>query len=134
MKRARRWLACAALVVACTPDRPADAPTDVALVVPPVSDAGPTIRAPEQSDYLNVPKAAPPTPSAAPVDDDGIDIDECREVVAWMRRCVGESAAKDVARNLKQASQSNDPTMRQAITDACRRMVEAYAQSGGCMP
>jgi hypothetical protein len=119
-------------MLACTPDRPADTPTDVALVVPPVSDAGPTIRASEQSDYLRLPSAAPPTASAVPVDDDGIEIPECREVVAWMRRCMGETAARDVARNLRSATQSSDPQVRGAIAEACKRMAEAYAQNGSC--
>ena len=124
-------------LVACARDRAADAPTtELSLAPLPSSDAGPTIRPPQQSDYLSVPSAPPPIASVAPQTDelDGIDIAECRELVMWMKRCLGESTVRDVAANFRRSMGTQDPQMRAALADACRRMVDAYAQVGGCGP
>ena len=124
-------LSCA---LSCARDRGADAPTtDVALVVPPESDAAPpTIRPPQRSDYLEVPSASPPI-AAAPVDEaDGIDIPECRDFLALLKRCMPATQYKDIATNLKQASK--DPSMRAAMADVCKRMTDNYQQAmpNGC--
>ncbi len=125
----------AVVALSCARDRGADAPpTDVALVAPSASAAAPpTIRPPQRGDFLEVPSASPPIASAVPAEDiDGIDIPECREFLALLKRCMPESQFKDIAKNLKQASK--EPSMRAAMADVCKRMTDNYQQAlpNGC--
>jgi hypothetical protein len=122
----------AVLASSCTRDRGADAPPgDVALVVPEIDAAAPTIRPPQRTDYLEVPPALPPTGSAyASSDDlDGIDTEECRTFLLAIRKCIPDSSFKEVLKNFKLAHK--EASSRDAMRETCKRMNDSYLQSGG---